>query len=318
MSVQTVIEVLRIECEAIEFLIDRLDRQQLEESVHLLAESKGRVVTTGMGKSGIIARKIAATLSSTGTPSIFLHPAEAVHGDLGMLVRGDTLLMVSNSGETKELLMLMKTVRRLQIRVIALLGNTQAPLAREADFVLDVGVRREACPLGLAPTASTTCALALGDAIAIAVSKRKGFQEEAYARLHPGGRLGKKLALVEDLMHVGTEMPVVGPDTSMKDVIYEMSRKGLGITAVVNATGILEGVISDGDLRRLLQDRYQDILKQQAKDCMTPQPITISREATAGQALAQMEKKKITALFVTEASGLLVGVLHLHDLWGAR
>jgi len=318
MSVQTVIEVLQIESEAIASLIRRLDRKQLEESVSLLAKSKGRVVTTGMGKSGIIARKIAATLSSTGTPSIFLHPAEAVHGDLGMLVRGDTLVMISNSGETNELLLLMKMVRRLEIPVIALLGNTQAPLSKKADFVLDVGVQREACPLGLAPTASTTCALALGDAIAIAVSKLKGFQEEAYARLHPAGRLGKRLALVEDLMHVGSEMPVVLPDTTMEEVIYEMSRKGLGITAVVNDSGILHGCISDGDLRRLLQARYEGILKQQAKDCMTIRPITIRRQATAGQALADMERRKITALFVTEASGLLVGVLHLHDLWGAR
>ncbi|GAB4250273.1 MAG: KpsF/GutQ family sugar-phosphate isomerase [Acidobacteriota bacterium] len=309
--------VLEVEAEAIESLKERLN-SDFDRAVELLASTQGRVVTSGMGKSGIICRKIAATFSSTGTPSLFLHPAEAVHGDLGMLARGDTVLVVSNSGETEELLRLLGTLKRLGLPLIALVGNLRSTLARHADIVLDIGVDREACPFGLAPTASTTAALALGDALAIALSQRKGFRLEEFARLHPGGKLGKRLARVEELMHVGDEVPRVGTDTPMDEVIYEMSRKGLGITAVTDPAGKLVGVISDGDLRRLLQRERERLLQRTAGECMTSNPVTIAPEEMATRALDLLERRKITSLMVVDGDGRLLGVIHLHDLWGTE
>lgn len=308
-------KVLQIEADAITALMERLD-ERFDQAVALLAQCQGRIVVTGMGKSGIICRKIAATLSSTGTPALFLHPAEAIHGDLGMLMPQDTVLMVSNSGETSELVQLLETVKRMGLRMIAMVGKGESVLARSADLVLDVGVDQEACPFGLAPTASTTAALSLGDALAICLSVCKGFQLEEFASLHPGGRLGKRLKKAGELMQSGEQIPLVGPDTRMEDVIYEMSRKGLGITAVVDESRKLLGVISDGDLRRLLQSKQSRFLELSARECMTPNPVTIDRQELAAAALNLLEQKKITALMVTDSEGRLAGVLHLHSLWG--
>jgi len=267
-----------------------------------------------MGKSGIICKKIAATLSSTGTPALFLHPAEAIHGDLGMVVEGDLVVALSNSGETPEILKLLERIKRLGIPIITLTGKSKSTLAQNSDVVLDVSVDREACPLDLAPTASTTAALALGDALAVAVFDANGFRPEDFAHLHPGGLLGKKLMRVSDLMHIGDQIPRVSPETEMSDVIYEMSRKGLGITSVVDQAGRLRGVISDGDLRRLLE-RRKDVLHLKAGACMTSDPITIGGEELAAEALRLMELRKITSLMVTGKAGVLEGVIHLHDLW---
>ena len=322
MILETAKRVLEIEAEAVRRMIDVLG-EEFERSARILADCKGRIVTTGMGKSGIICRKLAATLSSTGTPALFMHPAEAVHGDLGMIARGDTVLMISNSGETSELIKLLATIKRLDIPLISMLGNTESTLSSHSDIVLDIGVDREACPLGLAPTASSTAALALGDALAMAVSVHKGFKPEEFARLHPGGKLGKKLALVRDLMHRGEQLPLVFPGTVMTDVIYEMSRKGLGIAVVVSPDGgemenRLLGVISDGDLRRRLQDEKEGVLNLCAGECMTPNPEMISPDEMAAKALNLMEKKKITSLMVTGENGELQGIIHLHDLWGTE
>ncbi len=317
MSLELARRVLEIESQAIRELMCRLD-DRFTAAVELLMACRGRVVTSGMGKSGIICRKVAATLASTGTPSLFLHPAEAVHGDLGMLAPGDAVLIISYSGETEELIRLVGTIKRLGIPLVSLLGNQQSTLARFSDVVLDVSVSQEACPLGLAPTASTTAALALGDALALALSVRKGFKVEEFARLHPGGKLGKRLARVEELMHKGEQVPAVHPHTPMGEAIVEMSRKGLGITAVVDSAGKLLGVLSDGDLRRLLQKRREGLLDAQVEDCMTRHPVTIPPWEMATAALNLMEKRKITSLMVTSDDGTLVGVIHLHDLWGTE
>ncbi len=317
MSLELARRVLEIESQAIRELMCRLD-DRFTAAVELLMACRGRVVTSGMGKSGIICRKVAATLASTGTPSLFLHPAEAVHGDLGMLAPGDAVLIISYSGETEELIRLVGTIKRLGIPLVSLLGNQQSTLARFSDVVLDVSVSQEACPLGLAPTASTTAALALGDALALALSVRKGFKVEEFARLHPGGKLGKRLARVEELMHKGEQIPAVHPHTPMGEAIVEMSRKGLGITAVVDFAGKLLGVLSDGDLRRLLQKRREGLLDAQVEDCMTRHPVTIPPWEMATAALNLMEKRKITSLMVTSDDGTLVGVIHLHDLWGTE
>ena len=322
MILETAKRVLEIEADAVRRMINVLG-EEFENSVRILADCRGRIVTTGMGKSGIICRKLAATLSSTGTPSLFMHPAEAIHGDLGMIARGDTVLMISNSGETSELLKLLTTIKRLGTPLISMLGNIESTLALHSDFVLDIGVDREACPLGLAPTASSTAALALGDALAMAVSVHKGFRPEEFARLHPGGKLGQKLALIGDLMHTGDQLPLVFPDTVMTEVIYEMSRKGMGIAVVVSPAGgdvegQLLGVISDGDLRRLLQDEKEGVLDLCAGACMTPDPEVISPDEMAAKALNLMEKKKITSLMVTGKHGELKGLIHLHDLWGTE
>jgi arabinose-5-phosphate isomerase len=279
--------------------------------------SNGRVVVTGMGKSGIIAQKIAATLSSTGSPALFLHPAEAVHGDLGVLMPDDLVIALSASGETEEILRLLATLKRKGDALISLTCNLDSTLAQASDVALDCSVEREACGLNLAPTASTTAMLALGDALAIAVSFRKGFRAEDFAELHPGGKLGKQLARVGDLMHTGDEIPVVAPSTAMTDVIFEMSSKKLGITTV-QQDGRLLGVIVDGDLRRLLEREGGAALSRTAGEAMNPQPRTIAAGEFAARALAILEERKITALVVIDAAGKVEGLLHLHDLWGVE
>lgn len=314
MSRETARRVLETEAEAIRELIPRLD-ESFDRAVETLLGCAGRVVATGMGKSGIIAQKISATLASTGTPSLFLHPAEAIHGDLGRIVKGDVLLAVSNSGDTDEILALVPWLKRLGSPVVALTGNPRSPLAQAADVHLDVSIRVEACPLGLAPTASTTAALAMGDALSMALLERRGFTVEDFAVLHPGGRLGKKLLRVEDLMHVGDEIPRVGPETPMKDVLFEMTRKRLGLTTVTAEDGTLLGMISDGDLRRQMERHGYALLDRKAAECMTRNPVLVGRRELATTALDAMESRKITSLLVTDARGRVEGVLHLHDLW---
>ncbi len=307
-------KVLEIEAEAIRALIPRLD-ESFDRAVATLLACAGRVVVTGMGKSGIIAQKISATLASTGTPSLFLHPAEAIHGDLGRIVKGDVLLAVSNSGDTEEILALVPWVKRLGSPVVALTGKPRSPLAQAADVHLDVEVRAEACPLGLAPTASTTAALAMGDALCMALLERRGFTVEDFAVLHPGGRLGKKLLRVEDLMHTGDAIPRVSPQTRMKDVLFEMTRKRLGLTTVTAEDGTLLGIISDGDLRRQMERHGYSLLDREAAECMTRNPVLIDRRELATTALDLLESRKITSLLVTDERGRVEGVLHLHDLW---
>jgi len=343
--------VVRIEAAALTALAERISgpmAASFARAVDLLFCCAGRVVVTGMGKSGIIARKIAATLSSTGTPALYLHPVEALHGDLGMVVRGDVVLALSASGETEEILALLATIKRLQVPLISMTGdeicglgkNTRSldsdsscqrrqgisarddggrisTLAAAADVALDCSVAQEACALGLAPTASTTTMLALGDALAVTLSERRGFKEEDFANLHPGGKLGKRLARVESLMHTGDALPCVTPSTRMPDVIYEMSRKKLGVTAVVEGDRLV-GVISDGDLRRLLEKRGKDVMDLTAGEAMTRSPKTISADQFAASAIAIMEEKKITSLMVVSEDGRLEGLVHLHDLWGTE
>jgi arabinose-5-phosphate isomerase len=327
--------VVRIEAEALRALADRIGGAMaaaFQRAVDLMFCCAGRVVVTGMGKSGLIARKIAATLSSTGSPALYLHPVEALHGDLGMVVRGDVVLALSASGETEEILALLATIKRLQVPLITMTGDSIcenprslnaakgsvpsaiSTLAAAADVALDCSVAQEACALGLAPTASTTTMLALGDALAVTLSERRGFKEEDFANLHPGGKLGKKLARVESLMHMGEALPCVAPATKMPDVIYEMSRKKLGVTAVVDKEQLV-GIISDGDLRRLLEKRGKDVMDLTAAEAMTRDPKTIAKEEFAATALALMEEKKITSLMVVNGSGKLEGIVHLHDLW---
>lgn len=313
MSLELARRVLEIEAEAIRRLVDRID-ERFAKAVELVCSCQGRVVVTGMGKSGIVGRKIAATLNSTGTPSLYLNPAEAVHGDLGMIVAGDVVVAISNSGRTREILSLIDPVKRLRVPLISLLGDGASTLAEASDVVLDVSVEEEACPMGLAPTASTTASLALGDALAMAVLERKGFCEEDFRSLHPKGRIGFRLLRVEDVMHQEVEIPVVRSDASMREVVYEMSRKGLGITSVVDDDGRLLGVISDGDLRRQLE-KNDRLLERRADECMTPSPVTVKRKEAATSALALMEEKKITSLMVPDEEGRIVGVVHLHDLW---
>ena len=314
MSRETARKVLEIEAEAIRELIPRLD-SSFDRAVEILLACGGRVVTTGMGKSGIIAQKISATLASIGTPSLFLHPSEATHGDLGRIVKGDALVAVSNSGDTEEILALVPWLKRLGVPLVTLSGNPRSPLAQAADVHVDVGVRTEACPLGLAPTASTTAALAMGDALSMALLERRGFTVEDFAVLHPGGRLGKKLLRVEDLMHRGDDIPRVGPKTPMKDVLFEMTRKRLGLTTVVEPDGRLLGLISDGDLRRQMERHGYGLLDKSAAECMTREPVLVGARELATRALDLMESRRITALLVTDAAGRIEGVLHLHDLW---
>jgi arabinose-5-phosphate isomerase len=327
--------VVRIEAEALHALADRIAgpmAETFDRAIELMDACRGRVVVTGMGKSGIIARKIAATLSSIGTPALFMHPVDAIHGDLGMVVRGDLVLALSASGETEEILRLLATIKRLQVPLISMTGDLicgpgtvkaarpstkLSTLAEAADIALDCSVDKEACSLGLAPTASTTTMLALGDALAVALSEKRGFKEEDFANLHPGGKLGKKLARVESLMHARETVPRVTAATPMSDVIYEMSRKKLGMTTVVEGEKLL-GVISDGDLRRLLERRGKDVLDLTAGECMTRDPKTISPHEFAATALAVMEEKKITSLVVVDGNQRLEGVVHLHDLWGTE
>ena len=339
--------VVRIEAQALNDLADRIAgpmANDFKRTVELLYCCAGRVVVTGMGKSGIIARKIAATLSSTGTPSLYMHPVEALHGDLGMLAQGDVVVALSASGETEEILQLLATIKRLRIPLIAITCDSMQPSARtgegahastpalagvpvpqkmsstlasSAEISLSCAVAEEACSLGLAPTASTTAMLALGDAIAVALAERKGFKEEDFASLHPGGKLGKRLARVESLMHTSDAIPRVSAQTKMPDVIYEMSRKKLGVTTVVEGDKLL-GIISDGDLRRLLERRGKDALDLSAGECMTREPKTISGAEFGATALAIMEERKITSLIVVDGQRNVQGIVHLHDLWGTE
>ena len=360
--------VVRIEAEALKALADRIAGPMaavFQRAVDLMFCCAGRVVVTGMGKSGLIARKIAATLSSTGTPALYLHPVEALHGDLGMVVPGDVVVALSASGETEEILALLATIKRLRVPLITMTGDeicsagrsrsshpskdgkggpasveiparenphvshrerarNGAPifraistLAAAADVALDCSIAQEACSLGLAPTASTTTMLALGDALAVTLSERRGFKEEDFANLHPGGKLGKRLARVESLMHTGDALPRVAPSTRMPDVIYEMSRKKLGVTAVLEGDRLV-GIISDGDLRRLLEKRGKDVMDLTASEAMTQSPKTIGAGEFAATAIAIMEEKKITSLMVVDRQDRLLGIVHLHDLWGTE
>ncbi|GGG96461.1 KpsF/GutQ family sugar-phosphate isomerase [Silvibacterium dinghuense] len=312
--------LVRIEAEALQALAERLEGsmaasfERAVEAVVACGETRGRIVVTGMGKSGIIAQKIAATLSSTGSPALFLHPAEAVHGDLGMVARGDVVIALSASGETEEILRLLAKIKRIGDALISFCCNLDSTLARASDIALDCSVPAEACGMGLAPTASTTAMLALGDALAIAVSLRKGFEAEDFAELHPGGKLGKQLARVRQLMHQGNAVPKVSPQTPMTEVIYEMSRKKLGMTTI-EQDGRLAGVLSDGDLRRLLERDGPDGLRKTAGEAMNPHPQTISGDELAVRALDAMEARKITSLVVIDGQGAIEGVVHLHDLW---
>jgi arabinose-5-phosphate isomerase len=316
-------DLVRTEAAALATLAARLDgamASDFDRAVELIlhcGEGNGRVVVTGMGKSGIIAQKIAATLSSTGSPALFLHPAEAVHGDLGVLMPGDVVIALSASGETEEILRMLATLKRKGDALVSFCCSLQSTLAVASDVVLDCSVEREACGMNLAPTASTTAMLALGDALAIAVSLRKGFRAEDFAELHPGGKLGKQLAKVRDLMHAGDEVPVVTPKTTMTDVIFEMSSKKLGITTV-QEQGRLRGVISDGDLRRLLEREGGAALSKTAGEAMHAHPRTIGAEELAARALAILEERKITSLIVVDGTGQVEGIVHLHDLWGVE
>ena len=307
--------VLRIEGEAVLALANRVD-DAFSRSVELILACKGRTVVTGMGKSGLICRKIAATLASTGTPALFLDPANGLHGDLGMLATGDVVIAVSNSGETEEVLRILPVIKRMGLPLIAMSGKAGSTLARAGDVFIDISVAEEACPLGLAPTASTTATLAMGDALAVALLERRGFSAEDFAFFHPGGALGKRLLLrVEDLMHGGRELPVVNADTPLKDALFVITAKGLGVTGVINGEGALVGVFTDGDLRRAMGRGY-DVLDAPIRDMMAVNPKRVIRSALAARALKIMEDHAITSLFVFDAEGSQepVGILHLHDL----
>jgi arabinose-5-phosphate isomerase len=312
---------IRIEAEALLRLAERLEDGMaglFARAAGLIVECgerRGRVVATGIGKSGIIAQKIVATLNSTGTPSLFLHPAEALHGDLGMLAKGDVVLALSSSGETEEILRLLPMLKKMGDALISFCCDMGSTLAQASDVALDVSIEQEACAMGLAPTASTTVMLALGDALAIAVSQKKGFGTEDFADLHPGGKLGSQLARVRELMHSGEAVPRVAAATPMPEVIYEMSRKRLGITTVTEGSRLL-GILSDGDLRRLLETKGPGALTLTAGEAMHVNPVTIGPDEFAAHALSMMEEKKITALLVLDGEGNLEGILHLHDLWG--
>ncbi len=307
--------VLRVEANSILELADRID-ESFSRAVELLCHCEGRVVLMGMGKSGLVGRKIASTFSSTGTPAFFLHPAEGVNGDFGMLAKEDVVIAISKSGETRELLEVLPLIKRYGNRFISLTGNSNSTLARAGDVCLDIHVKEEACPLGLAPTASTTATLALGDALAVALMEKKGFKEEDFALLHPGGTLGKRLLLkVEDLMHVGEAFPMVSEKTLMKDAIFEITSKRLGVTGVCNAERHLVGVITDGDLRRALE-KFNDLPQRKASEVMTKNPKWIEKDALAAKAVQRMEEYSITSLFVFNHSAdqVPVGIIHLHDL----
>jgi arabinose-5-phosphate isomerase len=305
--------VLRTEAAAILGLVERVDAE-FERAVDLLYACRGRVIVTGMGKSGIICRKISATLSSTGTSAFFLHPAEAIHGDLGAIRDDDVVLALSHSGETEEILKLLESIRRLGAKLIAITGDPESTLAKAADVTLNCSIAKEACPMNLVPTASTTAALAMGDALAMTLLVRKGFGEEQFASFHPGGKLGRRLMRVENVMHAGESAPIVRTSTRMPDVVHEMSSKRLGMTCVVDDDGRLVGVVTDGDLRRLMS-RTSDVVGRTAAEVMTPNPITIARSLLAVEALRLMETHKITSVVVADANRAVEGVVHLHDLW---
>lgn len=315
MILQEAKRVIRVEAEALLALADSLNGE-FTRSVELILSSHGRVVVTGMGKSGIICQKIASTLASTGTPAFFLHPAEGIHGDLGMIMKGDVVIAVSNSGETEEVVRILPVIKRLGAKLIAMSGNRESTLARTADIFLEISIREEACPLGLAPTASTTATLAMGDALAVALLVERGFSAEDFALFHPGGSLGKKLLLrVEDLMHTGEAVPLVAEESLMREALFVITSRGLGITGVVDQSGSLVGVITDGDLRRALE-KGGDILNATAGALMTANPKRISSGDLAARALQRMEEHSITSLFVFtgDQAGKPVGIIHLHDL----
>jgi arabinose-5-phosphate isomerase len=304
--------VLGIEADGVRALVDRVD-ERFARAVGILAACEGRVVLTGMGKSGLVARKIASTMASTGTPAFYLDPAEAAHGDIGMLARGDVVVALSSSGETREMVELLPAIKRLGLPLVALVGSGRSTLAQQGDVWLDVGVPEEACPLNLAPTASTTAALAMGDALAIALMEVRGFRSEDLALLHPGGALGRRLLRVRDLMHTGDAVPVVSETASMKDAVLVMTGKRLGLTAVVDAEGRLAGMITDGDLRRAVQ-RHTDVFARTAAECMTRNPKRIEADALGARAVQMMEQHSITALLIVDGSERPEGLIHLHDL----
>src|SRR5712691_5531338 len=317
MSLDTARRVLKIEAQAIQDVLARLDAR-FEKAVDVLFACKGRVAVTGMGKSGLIGRKISATLSSTGTPSFFLHPAEALHGDLGMLARGDAMLAVSYGGETEEIIRLLEALKRLEMPVVTLTGKADSTLAEASDVVLDVSVNEEACSLNLAPTPSTTVAMAVGDALAVSLLEKRDFRHDDFAALHPAGSLGKRLLRVEKVMHAGDKLPRVAPDTPMAQVFHEMSAKKLGMTTVVNADGTLAGILTDGDLRRLMEKHGGAVVDMKLADCVTHNPQTIGPGVLASEALTLMEKRRITCVIVVDEKRKVLGVVHLHDLWGLQ
>ncbi len=307
-------KVLKIESEAIGALIDRIDDNFLN-AIDIIYSCNGRVVVTGMGKSGLVGKKITSTLASTGTPALFLHPAEGGHGDLGMVTKGDVVMALSNSGETEEIIKILSTLKRLDIKLIALTGNTESRLARAADVLLDVSVREEACPMGLAPTASTTALLAMGDALAVAVLSKRGFKEEDFAFFHPGGNLGRRLLMsIDEVMHAGTEIPAVNFKTLMKDAIMEISSKRMGITTVTDNDSRMTGIITDGDLRRGLEKFGEKFFSLKAEDVMTKNPKTLTRDVLAVKAVEIMEQYSITSLVILDPDGKAEGIVHLHDL----
>lgn len=314
-SIEEAKRVLRVEAQSILDLAERID-ENFSRAVDLLYHCKGKVVLMGMGKSGLVGRKIASTFASTGTPAFFLHPAEGLNGDFGMLAKEDVIIAISNSGETRELLEVLPLIKRYGNRLITVTGNLNSTLAKGGDVHLDIRVKEEACPLGLAPTASTTATLALGDALAVALMEKRDFKKEDFAILHPGGVLGKRLLLkVEDLMHIGKAFPTVSEKTLMKDAVFEITSKRLGVTGVCNAEGHLVGVITDGDLRRALE-KFSDLFNREASEVMTKNPKWIERDALAAKAVQRMEEYSITSLFVFNKGGdkAPVGIIHLHDL----
>lgn len=317
MSIEAGKRVLAIEAKAIEELIGRIDRR-FAEAVDILHVSKGRVVVTGMGKSGLIGKKISATFASTGTPSFFLHPAEGIHGDIGMVMREDAVLMISNSGETEEIIALLPPFKRMNLRMICLTGRPLSTLAKNSDVVLDVSVKEEACPMNLVPTASTTVALAMGDALAVALLERRGFKEEDFALFHPGGTIGRRLLLtVAEMMHTGSDIPMVDEESNMKDVICVITSKKLGVTTVVDKDKRLAGIITDGDLRRLLERESgmgMDILRLRAREVMTRNPKVLHKGALAVSAVQIMETYSITSLVILDNDRTISGIIHLHDL----
>jgi arabinose-5-phosphate isomerase len=306
--------VLSIEAEGITGLRDRID-ESFSRAIDILLQTPGKLILTGMGKSGLIGRKIAATFASTGTLAFFLHPSEGMHGDIGMVRKGDVVIALSNSGETEEIVRILPLFKRLGLSLIALTGNPDSTLARHADVSLDAGVGEEACPLGLAPTASTTAALALGDALAVVLYEEKGFSSEDFASLHPGGALGHRLQKVEDIMHRGDEVPLVVRETPLKDALFVISSKRLGVTGVLSDKGTLAGVITDGDVRRAMA-RGVDLFTTKAGEIMTRNPKRMKSSDLAASALRQMEEFSITSLFVFDGQDTekLVGIVHIHDL----
>ncbi|WP_353683488.1 KpsF/GutQ family sugar-phosphate isomerase [Thermodesulfovibrio sp. 3907-1M] len=306
--------VLTIEAQSLQDLKKRINEEFLK-AVEIIHNSKGRVVVTGMGKSGLVGRKIAATLASTGTPSFFMHPAEASHGDLGMVTEDDVVIAISNSGETEEVLRLIPYLKYFNVKIIALTGNPQSTLARQADVTLDVSVKEEACPFGFIPTASTTATLAMGDALAVALIMRNGFKKEDFAFFHPGGSLGRKmLTKVKDLMHTGEELPVAYPDTVMLDAVLEISSKRLGVVIIVDENRKILGIITDGDVRRGVQKYGKELFELRASQIMTRNPKTINEEELAAVALSTMQKYSITSLIVPASDGTLKGLIHIHDI----